>query len=49
MDRLSAVSPRTPFVFVVDDDISVRESLELLIRTAGWRVETFTSATDFLT
>jgi len=35
-------------VFVVDDDISVRESLELLLRTAGWRVETFTSATDFL-
>ncbi|HUC39992.1 MAG TPA: response regulator transcription factor [Gemmatimonadales bacterium] len=38
----------TPIVFVVDDDISVRESLELLIRSAGWRVETFTSATDFL-
>jgi len=35
-------------VFVVDDDISVRESLELLIRSVGWRVETFTSATDFL-
>ncbi len=35
-------------MFVVDDDISVRESLELLIRTAGWRVETFSSATDFL-
>jgi len=40
--------PRTPIVFVVDDDISVRESLELLLRTAGWRVETFSSATDFL-
>ncbi len=38
----------TPIVFVVDDDISVRESLELLIRSVGWRVETFTSATDFL-
>jgi len=38
----------TPIVFVVDDDISVRESLELLIRTAGWGVETFRSATDFL-
>ena len=35
-------------MFVVDDDVSVRESLELLLRTAGWRVETFTSATDFL-
>ena len=42
------MSPRPPIVFVVDDDISVRESLELLLRTAGWRVETFTSATDFL-
>ena len=35
-------------VFVVDDDISVRESLELLLRTAGWRPETFESARDFL-
>jgi FixJ family two-component response regulator len=35
-------------VFVVDDDVSVRESLELLIRTAGWRPETFASAQDFL-
>ena len=42
------MSPVTPIVFVVDDDISVRESLELLIRSAGWRVKTFTSATDFL-
>jgi FixJ family two-component response regulator len=38
----------TPTVFVVDDDISVRESLELLIRSAGWRAETFESAHDFL-
>ena len=37
-----------PVVFVVDDDISVRESLELLIKTAGWRVETFASAQEFL-
>ena len=35
-------------VFVVDDDLSVRESLELLIRTAGWRPETFVSAGEFL-
>jgi FixJ family two-component response regulator len=35
-------------VFVVDDDISVRESLELLIASAGWRPETFASAQDFL-
>jgi FixJ family two-component response regulator len=38
----------TPIVFVVDDDISVRDSLELLIKTAGWRPETFVSAEDFL-
>jgi FixJ family two-component response regulator len=37
-----------PVVFVVDDDISVRESLELLIRNAGWRAELFSSAKDFL-
>jgi len=35
-------------VFVVDDDVSVRESLELLIRTAGWQPATFASAQDFL-
>lgn len=38
----------SPTVFVVDDDISVRESLELLIQHEGWRVETFTSAEEFL-
>jgi FixJ family two-component response regulator len=37
-----------PIVFVVDDDISVRESLELLIRNAGWQPETFESAQEFL-
>ena len=37
-----------PIVFVVDDDISVRESLELLIKSAGMRPETFVSAQDFL-
>jgi FixJ family two-component response regulator len=36
-------------VFVVDDDVSVRESLELLITSAGWRPETFASAQEFLT
>jgi FixJ family two-component response regulator len=35
-------------VFVVDDDVSVRESLRGLIRSAGWRVETFASAQEFL-
>ena len=38
----------TPVVFVVDDDISVRESLELLVRCEGWRPEIFSSAQDFL-
>jgi FixJ family two-component response regulator len=38
----------TPIVFVVDDDVSVRESLELLIRYEGWRAEIFASATEFL-
>src|SRR6202790_2187309 len=44
----SAVSRATPIVFVVDDDVSVRESLELLIRSAGWQPETFASAQEFL-
>jgi len=42
------MSDAPSIVFVVDDDISVRESLDLLIRTAGWRAETFASAHDFL-
>ena len=37
-----------PIVFVVDDDVSVRESLELLIRCEGWQPETFASAQEFL-
>ena len=39
----------TCIVFVVDDDISVRESLELLIRTEGWQPLIFASAREFLT
>jgi FixJ family two-component response regulator len=35
-------------VFVVDDDISVRESVELLMRSAGWEVQAFASAQQFL-
>jgi FixJ family two-component response regulator len=38
----------TPIVFVVDDDISVRESLEALIQHEGWQAETFASAGGFL-
>ncbi len=48
---LESVSPKsnaTPIVFVVDDDISVRESLESLIRVVGWQPETFASAEEFL-
>lgn len=41
-------APKSPIVFVVDDDISVRESLELLIKFAGWQPETFSSAEEFL-
>jgi FixJ family two-component response regulator len=43
-----AISRDAPVVFVVDDDVSVRESLELLIGSCGWRPETFASAEDFL-
>jgi FixJ family two-component response regulator len=42
------MSRDSPVVFVVDDDVSVRESLELLILSAGWQPETFASAEDFL-
>jgi FixJ family two-component response regulator len=42
------MSHATPIVFVVDDDVSVRESLELLIRCEGWQPETFASAQEFL-
>ena len=38
----------TPIIFVVDDDISVRESLQALISWAGWQSETFESAQTFL-
>jgi FixJ family two-component response regulator len=42
------MSNAVPIVFVVDDDVSVRESLEVLIRNAGWQAETFESAQEFL-
>ena len=35
-------------VFVVDDDLSVREGLERLLKAVGWKVETFASAQEFL-
>ncbi len=37
-----------PIVFVIDDDVSVRESLELLVRSAGWQPRIFESAQEFL-
>jgi len=46
--RLSSSPHATPIVFVVDDDASVRRSLELLIRSQGWQAETFASAQEFL-
>jgi FixJ family two-component response regulator len=41
-------SPDNPLVFVVDDDVSMRESIESLVRCAGWHCETFGSAEQFL-
>jgi FixJ family two-component response regulator len=37
-----------PIVFIVDDDLYVRESLELLIDDEGWQPEAFASAQEFL-
>jgi FixJ family two-component response regulator len=44
----SPMAVAKPIVFVVDDDLSVRESLELLIHNEGWQPETFVSAQEFL-
>lgn len=46
--RTPVTSHVKPIVFVVDDDMSIRESLELLIGCAGWQPETFASAQEFL-
>jgi FixJ family two-component response regulator len=45
---LGADTTPIPMVFVVDDDVSIRESLELLISDAGWSPKVFSSACDFL-
>src|SRR5215469_3569164 len=45
---LSAMATAKPIVFVVDDDVWVRESLETLISDEGWQPETFASAHEFL-
>lgn len=44
---LPGMAHSAPIIFVVDDDISVRDSLELLIRSEGWQVEVFASAAEF--
>src|SRR5215469_7034215 len=46
--RLAPMPPPSSMVFVVDDDISVRESLELLIQNEGWQPKPFASAQAFL-
>src|SRR5438874_1889320 len=46
--RFDRAAPGVGRVFVVDDDISVRESLELLLETDGREVLSFTCATDFI-
>jgi formate hydrogenlyase transcriptional activator len=46
--RSPVTSPDLPIVFVVDDDVSVRESMERLIHRAGWHPVTFAFARDFL-
>jgi FixJ family two-component response regulator len=43
-----SMSSTIPIVFIVDDDVSVRESLELLVRDENWKPETFASAQEFL-
>ena len=48
MTMAASKSQHQAIVFVVDDDVSVRESLELLIKFAGWQPETFASAGEFL-
>jgi len=45
-DQLCGLEP--PFVFVIDDEVHLRRILEKHLRTAGYRVETFASATEFL-
>ena len=45
---MPSVTHAPPIVFVVDDDVSVRDSLELLIQCEGWHAETFASASEFL-
>jgi FixJ family two-component response regulator len=38
----------SPLIFIIDDDQSVRESVQSLVRSAGYRAEAFASAEEFL-
>lgn len=42
------MSAREEIVFVVDDDARVREALDELLASFGWRVETFAAAADYI-
>ena len=42
------MSRAEPSVFVVDDDVSVREALRNLLRSVGLKVEAFSTAQEFL-
>src|SRR5690349_16942579 len=46
--EVTRMQTTTPVVFVVDDDATVRDSLELVIQHAGWQPETFACARAFL-
>ena len=49
LDSRSSVMARlSPIVFIVDDDVSVRESLQSLVAEVGWQAEAFASAREFL-
>jgi FixJ family two-component response regulator len=48
INKINTINTAMPVVFVVDDDVSVREALERLIRSSGWQPETFASAQEFL-
>ena len=44
---MTTIKEADPIVFVVDDDLSVRDGIESLLRSVGLRVETFRTAQDF--
>lgn len=46
--RAPPVPQDTPIVFIVDDDVSIREALDALVRNEGWQPEIFASASEFL-